>query len=401
MAGPLHGVKVLDLSSVVSGPLATKHLSDQGADVIKVEPPGGDINRRSRQSISPTGEFSALFISTNRGKRSIALDLKKPAAREVLTKLVGWADVLLQNFRPGTMDRLGFGEEELRKINPRLIYVSISGVGETGPYVKKRIYDPMIQALSGLADIQSDQETQRPRMIRTILADKTTAIFAAQAVTAALYAREKTGEGQHVHISLLSTMVSFLWPEGMMPQTVIEKEATARGTNVGPDLIFRTRDGYITVGTISDSEWSGFCAATGRDDLKTDERFRTAQGRSLNSIERINLMADILKEDDSAKWLAKLDAADVPCAPVLRRSDLVTNEQVVATKLIETMDQPNVGAVRQPRPAAQFDGTPNEGRGPAPRIGSHTDEILAEVGFSASAIETLKADGVTAAVKAA
>ena len=189
MAGPLTGIRILDLSSVVSGPLATAHLADQGADVIKVEPLAGDISRRSRQKISADGQFSAMFVSVNRGKRSIALDLKQAEAVAIVRALALNADVLVQNFRPGTMERLGVGEVELRASNLRLIYVSISGVGDSGPYVKKRIYDPMIQALSGLADIQSHPETNRPQMIRTILADKTTSIFAAQAITAALFAR--------------------------------------------------------------------------------------------------------------------------------------------------------------------------------------------------------------------
>jgi crotonobetainyl-CoA:carnitine CoA-transferase CaiB-like acyl-CoA transferase len=390
MAGPLSGVKILDLSSVVAGPLSTTHLADQGADVIKIEPLGGDINRRSRQKVSSNGEFSALFISTNRGKRSMALDLKSPEAQMIVRKLVERMDVLVQNFRPGAMERIGLAEPALRKINPRLIYVSISGVGESGPYAKKRIYDPMIQALSGLADIQMDQRTQRPQMIRTILADKTTAIYTAQAVTAALYAREKTGRGQHVRISLLSTMISHLWPEGMMPYTVVGLENLGLSTNSGPDLIFATSDGYITVGTISDSEWQGFCAAVEQPQLASDERFSTAELRSRNATERITLMGTLLKAYTSVEALARLDAADVPCAPVLRRQDILDHEQVVAMRLIEELEQPTVGRVRQPRPAARFDDTALGEARPAPCIGQHSGEILAELGFDQDAIEGLE-----------
>jgi crotonobetainyl-CoA:carnitine CoA-transferase CaiB-like acyl-CoA transferase len=390
MAGPLSGVKILDLSSVVAGPLSTTHLADQGADVIKIEPLGGDINRRSRQKVSSNGEFSALFISTNRGKRSMALDLKSPEAQMIVRKLVERMDVLVQNFRPGAMERIGLAEPALRKINPRLIYVSISGVGDSGPYAKKRIYDPMIQALSGLADIQADQRTQRPQMIRTILADKTTAIYAAQAVTAALYAREKTGRGQHVRISLLSTMIAHLWPEGMMPYTVVGLENSGLSTNSGPDLIFATSDGYITVGTISDSEWQGFCAAVEQPQLASDERFSTAELRSRNAIERITLMGTLLKAYSSVEALARLDAADVPCAPVLRRKDILDNEQVVAMRLIGELEQPTVGRVRQPRPAARFDDTALGEARPAPRIGQHSGEILAGLGFDQDSIEGLK-----------
>ncbi len=260
MPGPLSGVRVLDLTGVVSGPFATMFLADQGADVLKIEPIGGDITRRSRATIDKDGEFSALFISSNRGKRSLSIDVKSTAGREVLAKLVAQADVLVQNFRPGTMERLGLGVDELRQRHPRLIYVSISGVGDTGPYVKKRVYDPIIQGLSGFADIQSQPVTNRPQMIRTIVCDKTTAVFTAQAVAAALYAREKTGQGDHIQVAMLDAMISYLWPEGMMQYTVVGAEATAADPNDRPDLVFKTSDGYITAGTISDSNGRVFAA---------------------------------------------------------------------------------------------------------------------------------------------
>ena len=288
------------------------------------------------------------------------------------------------------MERLGVGEVELRASNLRLIYVSISGVGDSGPYVKKRIYDPMIQALSGLADIQSHPETNRPQMIRTILADKTTSIFAAQAITAALFARERTGKGQHVRISLLDTMIGYLWPEGMMQHTVPSRQQTAMATNAGPDLIFETADDYITVGTISDAEWRGFCAATEQPDLMSDERFNTAERRSLNAIARIGLMAAILKTRSRADWLDRLDRADVPCAPVLRREEIVDNPQVIANGLLEILDQPGVGKIRQARPAAIFAETPSGIAGPAPALGEHTDGILKELHYSDRQIADLK-----------
>src|SRR6202043_37032 len=270
MSGPLKGVRVVDLTGVVSGPFATMFLADGAAESLKSEPIGGDITRRSRASIDKNGEFSALFISSNRGKRSLSIDVKSEAGREVLAKLVAQADVLVQNFRPGTMERLGLGADELRQRHTRLIYVSIRGVGETGPYVKKRVYDPIIQGLSGFADIQSQPVTNRPQMIRTIVCDKTTSVFTAQAVSAALYAREKTGQGDHIQVAMLDTMISYLWPEGMMQYTVIGAEAAAADPNDRPDLVFKTSDGYITCGTISDSEWQGFCRATGDPELAHD-----------------------------------------------------------------------------------------------------------------------------------
>src|SRR6266446_3259858 len=399
MPGPLAGIRVLDLTSVVSGPLATMFLADQGAEVIKIEPLGGDITRHSRQSVSASGEFSALFVSTNRGKRSLSLDLKRPEAVMIMRKLAARADVLIQNFRPGTMERLGLGEPALRAFNPRLIYVSISGVGESGPYAGKRVYDPIIQGLSGFADVQSEPKTRRPQMIRTIVADKTTAIFAAQAVCAALYARERTGEGQHIRLAMLDTMIAYLWPEAMTQYTVVGREATTADPTARPDLIFETADGYITVGTISDSEWQGFCAASERPDLAEDPRFNTPGGRAANATERILLMAAIIKKHPTAGWLQRLDTNDVPSAPVLRRSEVMANQQVLARELIAEFDHPDIGRVRQPKPAARFDRTPAAIQGPAPRIGEHSAIILAELGLETAEIERLAAEKIVRLVK--
>lgn len=392
MSGPLHGVRVLDLTAVVSGPYATMFLADQGADVLKIEPIGGDGTRRSRTLIDAAGEFSALFVSCNRGKRSLSIDMKSEAGREVLAKLAAQADVLVQNFRPGTMERLGLGHNELREKYPRLIYVSISGVGDSGPYVKKRVYDPIVQALSGFADIQSQAGTNRPQMIRTIVCDKTTSVFTAQAVSSALYAREKTGKGDHIQVAMLDTMISYLWPEGMMQYTVVGKEQTAGDPNDRPDLVFKTLDGYITAGTISDSEWQGFCKATGDPELAKDERFATPSARFVNAAARINTMQDYIAKNTTAEWLQRLDACDVPCAPILRRNEIIGNDQVVARGLIEEFDQPTVGRVRQPKPAAIFEVNPARIGGPAPRVGEHSRAVLRDLGYNDAAIDKMVAE---------
>jgi crotonobetainyl-CoA:carnitine CoA-transferase CaiB-like acyl-CoA transferase len=389
MTGPLSGVRVIDLTSVVSGPFATMFLADQGADVVKVEPLGGDITRRSRQSVDPTGQFSALFISTNRGKRSIAVDLKQPPGLEIVRRLAGRADVLVQNFRPQVMERLGLGEPALRALNPRLIYVSISGAGDSGPYAEKRVYDPIVQGLSGFADVQADAKTRRPQMIRTIVADKTTSVVTAQAVASALYAREKTGQGQHIKIAMLDVMIAYLWPEAMMQYTVVGQEANAADPIARPDLIFKTLDGYMTAGTISDSEWQGFCRAAEAPELIEDKRFSTPGARTANANERILLMGEILACRTTADWLTRLDEADVPCAPVLRRGEVASNEQVVARGLIREFDHPGIGRVRQPRPAAEFSATPVRDPSPAPAIGQHGRQILEELGYAAAEIARL------------
>jgi crotonobetainyl-CoA:carnitine CoA-transferase CaiB-like acyl-CoA transferase len=386
MAGPLAGIRVIDLTTVVSGPVCTMLLADQGADVIKVEPPGGDIARRT----AGNGQFTAMFVSCNRGKRSLAIDLKQPAALAILHRLIAGADVLVQNFRPGTMERFGLDDASIRTLNPKLIYLSISGVGETGPYVGKRVYDPVIQSLSGFADVQANQTTGRPQLIRTIVADKTTAVHAAQAICAALFARERSGQGQSIHLSMLDTMVAYLWPEAMTQYTVVGNEANAINPTARPDLIFQTLDGYITVGSVSDSEWQGLCGVLGKPEWIDDPRFKTPGKRGANAAERITLVAEILATGQSQDWLDRLDAADVPCAPVLRRGEVMNNPQVVNNRMIEEFEQPMLGRVRQPRPAARFDATPARIGGPAPAIGEHTDSILAELGFSAQEIDALK-----------
>ena len=300
--------------------------------------------------------------------------------------------MLVQNFRPGTMERLGLGPDELRARHPRLIYVSISGVGDSGPYVKKRVYDPIIQGLSGFCDIQSQAVTNRPQMIRTIVCDKTTAVFTAQAVSSALYAREKTGQGDHIQVAMLDTMIAYLWPEGMMQYTVVGAEGASADPNDRPDLVFRTSDGYLTCGTVSDSEWRGFCKAAGDPELAKDARFATPSSRSLNATARIHKMQEYLVQHTTAEWLARLDAADVPCAPILCRGEIIHNEQVVARGIIAEFEQPGVGRVRQPKPAARFAVNEAAIGGPAPRVGQHSREVLRDLGYSEAAIEQMIKD---------
>ncbi|OAN75639.1 acyl-CoA transferase [Sulfitobacter sp. EhC04] len=389
MSGPLTGVKVVDLSGVVSGPLATMFLADQGAEVLKIEPISGDITRRSREKVDEAGEFSALFISSNRGKKSMAIDLKSEQGKSILIRLISEADVLVQNFRPGAMERLGLGADHLREQFPKLIFVSIDGVGETGPYAKKRVYDPIVQGLSGFCDIQAQAGTNKPQLIRTIVADKTTAIFTAQAVAAALYAREKTGKGDHIRVSMLDVMLSYLWPEGMMQHTIVGREKTAGDPNDRPELVFETVNGFMTVGTISDSEWQGFCRTVGDTELAADERFISPSGRSVNATARINKMAEHLKARTTEQWLELLDANDVPCGPILRRHEIVANEQIVARGLIQEIDQPRVGSVLQPKPAARFEEHAASLTVGAPRIGEHARGILGTLGYTDEQVDAL------------
>jgi len=378
VSGPLAGIRVLDLTSVVSGPSATVMLADQGADVIKIESGDGD---HMRSSAKGKEGFGAGFISCNRGKRSVVLDLKRTEGARILWQLIEGADVFAQNMRPGVMERLGFAEPDVRVRNPGIIYLSISGVGESGPYSHKRVYDPVIQSLSGLADIQSHTETLRPRMTRTLIADKTTGVFGAQAVTAALFHRERTGEGQHVRVSMLDTMVSFLWPEGMSNYT-IKGEGDVTPVTAPHDMIFEASDGYLTVGTVSDKEWRCLCEAFDKPQWLSDPRFATPALRNQHRQERLTLVAEVLRCKKRDEWIAILEEADVPCAPVLRRKEILSHPQVINNELVQEFDHPTVGEVRQARPAARFERSPAVIGGPAPALGQHTRDVLRELGYT-------------------
>ena len=391
MTGPLDGFRVLDLTAMVSGPVATMMLADQGADVIKIEPPAGELMRRV--GIDNRGMASS-FLSCNRSKRSLAVDLKAPEGLAVVRKLVGTADVLVQNFRPGAIDRMGLGEETVRAIQPDIVYVSISGFGESGPYSGQRVYDPVIQALCGLAEIQSDRKTGTPRMVRTIVPDKTTAVTAAQAITAALLARERTGRAQHVRLSMLDTMVAYLWPESMSALNYVGREGDPARGQMGLDLIYQTQDGYITAGAVTDAEWLGMCDALERPDLVEDERFRTPGARFRNAAERREITAGEIAKHASADLIERLQARQVPCAPILSRMDVLENDQVEQNRIIEVHEDPVLGPVRQPRPAARFEATPATIRRMAPFLGADNADILAELGYGTDEVRKLTDDGV-------
>ncbi|MCG8591874.1 MAG: CoA transferase [Proteobacteria bacterium] len=394
MPGPLDGVRIVDLSTMVSGPLATQILGDQGADVIKVEAPGsGDLVRRLGTA---RNGMSAIFVTANRNKRSVVINLKDARGRELLGELVRTADVFVQNFRPGTAERMGIGEAALRKLAPRLVYVSISGFGERGPYAHKRVYDPVIQALSGLAAIQADRETGRPRMVRVVIPDKVTALTAAQAVTAALYARQQTGRGQHVRLSMLDAVVSLLWHEGMTRFTFVDRDGVEASQRLSQDLIFETQDGYLTTGAVSDAEWRGLARATERPEWLEDPRFATPTKRVANVDARLALMAEALRARTTEAWLQRLDAEAVPCAPVLARRDVLTHPQIAASELLVEVEHPVAGRTRQARAAARFDATPADELAPAPDLGQHTNEILQEIGVDAGRLEALREAGVVA-----
>ena len=396
--GPLSGIRVLDLTSMVSGPVTTLMLADQGADVIKIENPNGGDHTRS-VSTKRNG-FSASFLNNNRNKRSLTLNLKEPQGVEIFHRLAVDADVVVQNFRPGVADRIGVGYESLGNINSSLIYLSISGFGDSGPYAQKPVYDPLVQALSGLTTVQGGSDETRPRLVRTIIPDKLTGYAAAQAVTAALFHRERTGgkaagEGQHIKLSMFDTIVSFLWNSDMGAHTFVGDELPRETAQSFIDLIYETNNGYISVAVQSNKEWIGLCRAFAKPEWLDDPRFATAALRGKNIDERLQLTQDVLRTDTASNWLKRLEAEDVPCAPVLTRSEVIQHQQTIANDTIVLVDHPEAGPLRQARPAPRFSQTPASFRLPAPTLGADSHQILGHLGLSDNEIEALAADGIT------
>jgi crotonobetainyl-CoA:carnitine CoA-transferase CaiB-like acyl-CoA transferase len=390
--GPLDGLRVIDLTTMASGPLATSILGDQGADVIKVEAPGsGDALR----GIGPSrGGISALFTSLNRNKRSIVLDLHDPRGVELLDRLVADADVFVQNFRPGAVERMGIGPVRYRERDPSLIYVSISGFGENGPMAGRAVYDSIMQAYSGVAMHQADPETGTPQFVRSVVCDKGTAIQTAQLITAALLARERGAGGQHLRVSMLHASLAFLWPDGMQNHTLLGPGVSAPLTKGALPEIRATRDGFIAISFIQDHEYQGFCRAISRPELAEDDRFRDAGPRARNQRALQSLVDGTLRGFTTVELSRRLDAESVPFAPLGDPATIHRDAQVIANELLLEWDHPTAGRLRQPRPLGDFDGTPTEVRRHAPSLGEHSREIALEAGVGTREIEALYHEGV-------
>ncbi len=388
MAGPLDGYRIIDLTTVISGPFATMLLADQGADVIKVE--SIQTPDHTRGAGFGARQFTATFLNNNRNKRAITLDLKTTEGTSALLELAKTADVFVQNFRPGVVERLGVGEDAIRAMSPSIIYVSISGFGEKGPWSHKPVYDPIVQALSGLTTIQAGSDEARPRLVRTIVPDKLTGMTAAQAISSALVHRERTGEGQHVRISMLDSVLSFLWSSDMGGQTFVGREVSAQRAATFIDLIYETQSGYISVSAMSNAQWHALSDAVGHPEWKQDERFKTPALRDHHANERLEMTQEALLTGTAESWLEVLDKAGVPCAPVLKRREVIEHPQVLASELIIETEHPVAGQLRQTRAAARFSKTETEIRRCAPLHGENTDEVLREAGFSDDDIEKLR-----------
>ena len=391
--GPMAGIRIVDFSIALTGPYAAALLADQGASVVKIERPGmGDIARWVGVAVNG---ISALYQSCNRGKRSISINLDTEQGREIAKELVRRADVVIQNFRPGVMDKLGLGYEAMRAERPDLVYVSLSGFGSTGPYASKGAYDTVIQAYGGIGSNQADAETGEPRFLNQTAADKITAMYAVQAITAALFARERGFGGQHVELSMLDSVVSFLWADAAGNEVLLDSDGSMPSSFTNNVKPFRFTDGWGVCTPTSDADFAGMCQAMGvggYDDPRVAGIVNRRQNREL--------MADIMRRCHEAattmstvEAMARFDRFKVPCGEVVSPAALSSNEHARSIGLLEDSVHPAAGRLRQPRHPARFAATPAAVGGPSPSLGEHTDEVLGELGYDAAAIGELRGHG--------
>ena len=394
MPGPLAGVKVIDLTAVLLGPFATQHLADMGADVIKVEPPEGDLLRLSGGSMGRDKSMGPIYMAANRNKRSLCLDLKKPKAVEVLKGLIKSADLFIHNSRPSAIERLGLGYEELKKVNPSIIYAYSLGYARKGPYGHKPAFDDLVQGVSGAASLQSRVDGESPKFMPSLIADKTTGLHLCIAVLGALYHRKCTGEGQMIEVPMLETLASFWLTEHLFGETW----TPGRGA-MGYDRIinkfrhpFPTLDGYICALPYTDAHWVKFFEIVERPDLAKDPRFcdRTVRPRYFSELYQV--LDSLMKHRKTQDWLDALDEADIPAMPVNTLEDLFDDPHLKATGFFIDREHPTEGPIKTFKSPLDFEKTPVEFRRHAPRIGEDGPEVLREAGLSDADIATLKAD---------
>ena len=393
MSGPLDGIKILDASAIVSGPLATMLLADQGADVIKLEPT--DVGDTLRLSPFARGGMTSFYANCNRNKRAIAVNLASEDGLAIALKLVAESDVFVQNWRPGAADRLGLGEEALRRINPDLIYCSISGYGPDGPYSQRRVYDPIIQGLSGHTAVQVNPEVPIPDLVRNIVADKSSAYTAAQAITAALFARERGAGGQHIDIPMIDASLAFFWPDGMLAHTFAGDDKPSGLALYQVYKLSQTSDGHLIYFAATDKEMHGLFRALGHPEWTEDPRFGVAASRSDmdNAIALGEKIAEAMLGETTEALLARMLAEDVPVGPVLNLDEVFNDPQVEHNNAILEFDHPTAGRYHQARPAARFAKTAQEPKRRLPPLhGEHTEEVLRELGYSAADLQRLSGD---------
>lgn len=394
-AGPLDGVRVLDLTRVVAGPYCSMFLGDLGAEVVKVEQPGMGDDTRGWGPPFAGGE-SAYYLCINRNKQSLTLDIKSKRSVELLRELVKVADVIIENFRPGTMERLRLSEKELRELNPRLIYASLTGFGADGPMSDWPGYDLIVQAWGGLMSITGTPEAE-PVKVGVAIIDLVAGLMLGKAITAALYAREKIGVGQRIDTSLLEAEIASLINVGS--NYLVGGKVPTRWGNAHPNIVpyqnFKTADGYLVIGVASEVIWRRFCQAIGRAELIDDNRFADNSKRVANRVELIRLLGEIFLQRNNAAWFKLLTDAEVPCAPVQTIDQVFQAPQVLHRDMLMEVEHPTAGKIRMAGIPVKFSVTPASVRMPPPLLGEHNSEILKNwLGMSAGAIDELKREKI-------
>ncbi len=382
--GPLAGIRVLDLSTIVSGPLCSQILGDLGADVIKVEAPGGDTARYLGGE--RRADMTGFFAQFNRNKRSVVLDLKSEAGAGALRTLAARADVLIENFRPGVMDRLGLGSEALQERNPRLVVVAISGFGPDGPYRDQPAYDMIVQAMSGFAKLLGTDD--EPRLISNVVADKTSGLTAAWATLAALFARERSGQGQRVDVPMLDAFASFVLPDTFGPRSFGNApEDPALGE--GLYRAWPTADGHVAVLAIEDHQYQALCRVIGREDLLEDERFASLGGRLTHASQLFATMEQELCKWPTAELVRRAHEHGAPLASINGMDEFLADPQVRANHTVFEIEHPEAGTLAMFRSAPRFQHTPSDVRQPPPRLGEHSEEVLREAGLGPEEIAAI------------
>ena len=387
---PLAGIKIIELSNMITCSLAAMTMSAQGADVIKVEPPG--MGDKMRPLGTQKNGVSGFFHNCNRGKRSLAIDLKSQAGVDAVKELASKADILIHNYRPGVMDRLGLGSDDLRNENPKLIYIAISGFGTSGPMADLPAFDHVIQGIVGFTDLQSS-EAESFDHIKTFICDKVTAYTACQAATAALLARTNTNCGQHIDISMLHACLSFMWPDGMMHRTLKDDDRFEMSPGSDYFQTINYSDGGIAVAPLTDTHWEALLPMLGYPELIGTPIYASVAARMSNMKEVLKVLKFPKKDIGVNKALEILIAADVPCSPCIKRDDLETVEQIKAIGALETYVTAAMGELTVPTPPILFEGKLSSQAEPSPLLGEHSKEILLELGWADARIDELLNSG--------
>jgi crotonobetainyl-CoA:carnitine CoA-transferase CaiB-like acyl-CoA transferase len=393
MASALDGIRVLDLTQIMAGPFCTMLLADLDADVIKIErPQGGDDARRMAPPYYH-GE-SAAFMAVNRNKRGVAVDIRAPAGRDILWRLIETADVLVENFRPGTMERLGFGYAQVHARRPALIYCSISAYGQTGPYATRGGFDLVTQALSGVLSVTGTPEA--PAKVGVPISDLNAGLFASHAILAALLARARTREGQHIDTSLLEGALAYtIWESNEYWATAQPPERLGTGHRLAaPYQVFATADGWIAIGAANQRNWERLAQAMERADLLEDARFATNSERMAHLPALSDALGETFRVRATEDWMARLDAAEVPNAPVLDLRQVYEHPQVRAREMDVIVEHPAAGPVHAIGFPVKYSATPPQMRRPAPLLGQDTYAVLQSLGMSLDECRQLAAQGV-------